>query len=76
MPIKTSEEMFQEAMQKGREQTVKNTQKSKRIRELREELSKVITKSTFASSESERQSLASKAQGLKRQIEDLEALPE
>jgi nitrate reductase alpha subunit len=76
MVIKSSQEVFNENMAKGEEIAKKQGEKSKRIRELREQLSQVVTKSTFAGSESEKQKYASQAQGLKRQIDALQALNE
>jgi len=74
MVIKSSQEDFNENLVKGEEQAKKQAEKSKRIRELREELNKAITKAGFAQSESEKARYSSQAQGLKRQIEMLQSM--
>lgn len=74
MVIKSSQDVFNENIAKGEEQARKNAEKSKKIRELREQLNQAVVKSTFAGSESERARYASQAQGLKRQIQMLEEM--
>ena len=65
--------MFNEAMEKGKVVAKINAERSKLIRELREQLNQIVTKSTFAGSQYDKESFAAQAQGLKRQIEALEA---
>ena len=76
MPIKSSQEVFNENMAKGKEIAKKSAQKSKRIRELHEQLNIAITKSTFATSQYEKDRYSAQAQGLKRQIDALQSLSE
>ena len=76
MPIKSSQEVFNENIARGEEQARKNAQKSKRIRELREQLNTAITKSTFAIAQYEKDRYSAQAKGLKRQIDALQSLSE
>ena len=76
MVIRSSQEVFNENMAKAEAQAKKNAEKSKRIRELREQMNTAITKACFAGSDSEKARHSSQAQGLKRQIEALQALNE
>jgi len=72
MVIKSSQDVFNENIANAEIQAKKNAEKSRKIRELREQLNIAITKSSFAQSESEKSRYSSQAQGLKRQIEMLE----
>lgn len=74
MVIKSSQEVFNENLVKGEELAKKQAEKSKKIRELREQLNLAITKAGFSQSESEKSRYSSQAQGLKRQIDLLQSM--
>ncbi|MDO8647599.1 MAG: hypothetical protein Q7R70_04240 [Candidatus Diapherotrites archaeon] len=74
MVIKSSQEVFNENLVKGEELAKKQAEKSKKIRELREQLNLAITKAGFSQSESEKSRYSSQAQGLKRQIDMLQSM--
>jgi len=71
MPFKTSQEVFNENLQKSGEQAKRNAEKSSKIRELRQQLNSAVTKSTFAQSEGERKRYSEEAKRLKERIDEM-----
>ncbi len=71
MPIKSSEDVFNESIEKLQKNSEKAAERTRKIKELRTQMNEAVVKSTFARNDSEKERYASHAQSLKRQIDFL-----
>ena len=69
--MKSSEEVFNETMDRLQVDSKKMAERSAKIRELRVRITELSTKFNFSNSESEKQMLQAQIKGLHRQVEML-----